>query len=344
MTRQTYTSQIYRLSNAAEYRKAGAKDLIGLAPAPQSNPVFVRKQTLEALAFGILHRKITHVSGPTGTAKTATLDALQHNPENWRDICRRLGFPERPLRMFAVQFTVFSEPGELFFRRAIRSGTTYDEESPLVAAIRAAQTNNDDCYHVIWVKEIGRAPSTAVQGGLLELLPRTGWVALPDGTRLATGHIAVLADSNYQAQEDYNHNLVQLDDALNGRFGIHITMAYLDEKEEILILKQLAKEGYSPPSNPNLIELIVQLGQKIRKQRLEGALQSVAPPTIYSYLSFLEMAAALPHHTPQELALATLLGNASMEDQNACLAIFNEVFALRERQEEDSVTAGGRLL
>ena len=43
-----------------------------------------------------------------------------------------------------------------------------------------------------------------------------------------------------------------------------------------------------------LIEKVVILGNKIRKQRQEGNLQTITLPTIYGYLAFLRMVEALP--------------------------------------------------
>ena len=92
----------------------------------------------------------------------------------------------------------------------------------------------------------------------------------------------------------------------------------------------------------DLIVKIVQLGNLIRRHRSEGNLQSTPPPTIYGYLSFLRMAQALPHLSVQQVALATLLGNASPEDHKYVAGVFNEVFGLQTAHEDDP-TMGGNL-
>ena len=91
-----------------------------------------------------------------------------------------------------------------------------------------------------------------------------------------------------------------------------------------------------------LVVRVVRLGNAIRGQRSEGNLQSVPPPTIYGYLAFLRMALSLPHLSLQQVAMATLLGNASEEDRKQAAGVFNEVFGL-QTSEEDETTLGVNL-
>ena len=92
----------------------------------------------------------------------------------------------------------------------------------------------------------------------------------------------------------------------------------------------------------DLIVKVVELGNVIRRHRSEGNLQSVPPPTIYGYLAFLRMAQVLPHLSLQQVALATLLGNASIEDRKHVASVFTEVFGLQAAQEDD-LAMGGNL-
>ena len=85
----------------------------------------------------------------------------------------------------------------------------------------------------------------------------------------------------------------------------------------------------------------VRLGQTIRGQKLEGNLQSIPPPTIYGYLAFLRMARSLPHLSLQQIAMSTLLGNASTEDQKHVAGVLNEVFGFKREQAEDPTKGGG---
>ena len=79
----------------------------------------------------------------------------------------------------------------------------------------------------------------------------------------------------------------------------------------------------------DLIMKVVQLGHAVRRRRSEGVLQSVAPPTLYGYLTMLRMCGALPHLSPQQVALSTLLGSASMEDRKHAMSVLDEVFGPR---------------
>ena len=82
------------------------------------------------------------------------------------------------------------------------------------------------------------------------------------------------------------------------------------------------------------------LGQVIRRHKQEGNLQSLPPPTIYGYLAFLRMARALSHLSLQQVALSTLLGNASLDDRKHVVGVFNEVFGLQSAAEDDPVKEG----
>jgi len=55
------------------------------------------------------------------------------------------------------------------------------------------------------------------------------------------------------------------------------------------------------------------------------------------------MAKTLPHLSLQQVAVATLLGNASMEDKKVVSSVFNEVFGLQADTFEDDPTLGGNL-
>ena len=98
----------------------------------------------------------------------------------------------------------------------------------------------------------------------------------------------------------------------------------------------------SQKNNGDIYRYIFQLGNLIRKYRREGKLQSVPPPTIYGYLSFLRLADAMPHMSFQQIAIATMLGNASMDDRKYVTGLFNEIFGVRSASDDDP-TVGGNL-
>jgi MoxR-like ATPase len=332
--------QVFRVDKPKEYQKAGPTDLIKLLPVPGGNPLFLPKSQVEILVYGIVSHEMTHLSGPTGSAKTSLIEAMQAVPENFRGICQSLGFSEKPLRVFPIEMATYEAPGELYQRRALKNGTTFDEESGLVRALTEAAKSNGQLYNLIWLREIGRVHSATVQGGLLDLMSRED-IILPSGNRIDGRGIAWVADSNYQVETDATHTLVTFDDALRRRFTVNLTLDYLPAEQEMQVFQHLIAEGQFKKVEDDLIAKVVMLGQVIRRHRSEGNLLSVPPPTIYGYLALVRMAQALPHLSIQQVALATLLGNASPEDRKHVSAVFNEVFGLQAGEDDDPTKGGG---
>jgi MoxR-like ATPase len=332
-------TQVFRVDDAREYQKAGPTDLIKLLPVPGSNPLFLPKALIEILVYAIANHEIVHLSGPTGSAKTSLIEALHLVPGNFRAICSALGHPLWTLKVYPIEMATYEAPGELYQRRALRNGTTFDEESGLVRALTEAAGQAGNFYHLIWLREIGRVHSSSVQGGLLDLVTK-GDITLPGGKRVNARSIAWVADSNYQAESEATHTLVTLDDALKRRFTINLTLDYLSAEQEAQVLLRLTGETEAQKADQELVLHTVRLGQTIRRNKLEGNLQSVAPPTIYGYLAFLRMAHALPHLSLQQIAMSTLLGNASPEDQKHVAGVLNEVFGFQREQAEDPIKAG----
>ncbi|MEI7899950.1 MAG: hypothetical protein WCK89_06830 [bacterium] len=332
-------TQVFRVDDAREYQKAGPSDLVKLLPVPGSNPLFLPKAQIEILVYAITNNEIVHLSGPTGSAKTSLIEALHLVPGNFRAICSALGHPLFPLKVYPIEMATYEAPGELYQRRALRNGTTFDEESGLVRALTEAAGLEGKFYHLIWLREIGRVHSASVQGGLLDLVTK-GDITLPGGKRVNARGIAWVADSNYQAESEATHTLVTLDDALKRRFTINLTLDYLSAEQETHVLLQLTGDNEAQKTTHDLVLHAVRLGQAIRRNKLEGNLQSVAPPTIYGYLSFLRMVHALPHLILQQIAMATLLGNASPEEQKHVAGVLNEVFGFQREQAEDPIKAG----
>ena len=329
--------KVFNVCKPDEYRKAGPSDLIELLPVPGSHPLFLMKADLEKLVYGITHYEFVHLSGPTGTAKSSVMEALYLVPKNFQALCKALGFPKLPLKLYPIQMAIFETPGELYQRRALRNGTTLDEKSKLVEALENAGKSNNKYYPVVWLREMGRVHSSSVQGGLLDMMTK-GDIILSDGSRISGQRISWVADSNYQAEQDSTHTLVTFDDALKRRFSINMTLDYLSAEQEVQVLQQILKKHSDRKIqilDDNLIEKVVQLGNAVRRHRSEGDLQSVPPPTIWGYTAFLRMAGTLPHLNLQEIATSTLLGNASMEDRKQITGVFNEVFGLQNEDFDD---------
>lgn len=321
---------IFRVDDGGEFRQAGANDLIRLLPAPNSTALFIPKWLLEVLVFAIVHHHFIHLSGPTGTAKSSLVAALDREPENFRAVCSNLGLACRPIKLFAIEMVIFESPGELIVRRALGPNGTFDEKSILVQSIEEAAQVRDECYPLIHLREIGRVHSPAVQGGLLDLITPSD-IDLPDQSRVETKGICFLADSNYQAEQDSRHTLVTLDDALARRFSVNLTLPYLNLEQEREVVRELSQGQVTEQQLQ-----IVKLGQAIRNERIQGHLQSVAPPTISGYLSFVDMAQSLPGLSLKQVARCTLLGNAGNDDQKHVETLLNSVFGLAADERDDS--------
>jgi len=333
------TRQIFPVDDLELYREAGPTDLIELLPVRGHNSIFVEKWRLEMLFYGLVRHEFTHLSGPTGSAKTSLIEALYLEPRNIQALCRSLGYPIRPLSLHPIEMVIFDVPGELIQRRGLDKGTTFDERSSLVTALLEASSATDEAYQVIWLRELGRVHSASIQGGLLDLMTH-GEIMLPDGTQLPGQDIAWIADSNYQAESEAVHTLVVQDDGLKRRFTVNLTLDYPGAEQEVMILRRLVLSGQLPDVDDELILGVVRLGQAVREHRAEGNLLSVPPPTIYGYMAFLRVAHALAHLGLSQVAQATLLGNASNEDQKLVPGVFNEVFGLQSDFDEDLTAAG----
>jgi hypothetical protein len=331
------SDRVFRLNDPDEYRKAGPDDLIRLEPAPGVNALFLAKQLLEKLVYAIVTHEFIHLSGPTGSAKSSLLEALYLNQANFAALCMSIGFPVLPLRVYPIETATYETPGELYQRRALKGGSTFDEKSRLVEALEDAAAGTESFYPLIWLREIGRVHSVSVQGGLLNLMTK-GDIPLSDGSHARGGQIAWVADSNYQAESDSVHTLVTFDDALKRRFGIQLTLHYLAPEEEIQVLRHVLLENDEKGEaklHEEAILKAVHLGNVIRRHRSEGNLQSLPPPTIWGYLAFLRMSFGLPHLSLPQIATSTLLGNASAEDKKTVAVVLNEVFGLQETSGEE---------
>jgi hypothetical protein len=329
---------VFQISNSEEYRRAGSLDLIEMLPVPDCNPLFMPKLVLETIVGAVTRREFIHVSGPSGVAKTALIEALSGNPSNFLALCSYLGAEPKPLRLFPIETPIYETAGELWQHRSIKNNQTYDEFSGLVQALIVA-SKIQDAYPLIWLREMGRVMSSSVQGGLLNLMASN--ILLPNGERIDGRNIAWIADSNYQAEREYSHSLVPFDDALKRRFTVNITLGYLTPKQEAYALAHLMQKRYGKSMvNQELIKQVVKLGMEIRSYRMEGMLKSVPPPTIYGYEAFLRMAMAMPHLSAQQVANMTLLGAAWREDEKHISAILGKIFGVQGDSAQDSAMAG----
>ena len=334
MPSQNLSTNVFPVWEPERYRMAGFGDLIELLPVPGGNPLFLEKKVIETLVYAIVQHQFCHLSGPTGSAKTSLIDALSLVPENFLKVCQALGQHPLPVKVFPIEMAIFEAPGELYQRRALKDGTTYDESSSLVASLEAASQTKKDSYPLIWLREMGRVHSSSVQGGLMNLMSPTD-IVLPDGRRLDGSGIAWVADSNYQAEKEATHTLVLFDTALQRRFTVNLTLGYLAPEQEVSVLLHLVKKEAFETPDMQVIEKVVKLGQIVRRHQEEGNISSIPPPTISGYLALLRMASVMSHMSLHQVAGVTLLGNASRDDTKVIRGIFNEVFGLQAVETDD---------
>ena len=328
-----------RVCNRKEFAEAGEGELVVLPPLPGKPPMTVKKRVLLAIAHAIVTKAYMSIHGETGTGKSILLQTLSLVPEMWKALCETIEAPYKPLKVFPIEMIMFETPAELYIRRAIRDGRTFDENSCLSNAILQAAGMAEQCYTLVWFREMGRVHSASVQGGLLDLVP-DGLVDLPNGEVLDARNVAFVADSNYNCEETAVHILVANDTALMRRAVVSIPFDYLGKEEEERITKFFVSEGYLPRVEEALIKKVVELGQAIRAQRSQGNLLSVAPPTLDGYFAFLRMAHALHYLPVQEVANMTLLGSANPTDRDQLSGIFSEVFGLHRARQKDAVMGG----
>jgi len=233
-------ASIYRVTNPKELKKAGPDDLVELVAPNGGHPLILPKWIPETLVYGIVNHEKLHLSGRTGSAKTKLLEDLQSVPENFEIFCRSLGYPVLPLKVFAVEMAIFDGASELWQRRALSGGNTYDEMSILIQHLQKAETLVGKAYTVIHLREFGRVISSSVQTSLPNLMAE-GDILIPDGNKIDGRRIGWVADSNYQDEESGTYTLVTLDDALKRRFTLHIAMETMQPEQEEKILRYISK-------------------------------------------------------------------------------------------------------
>jgi hypothetical protein len=308
--------------------RAGARDLVALKGNP---PIIKQLKELQWLGSAIVGGgEMIHVHGDSGTGKNAVIEAITCDETNWRSLCEHLGVKYLPIKLHAIEMSAYETVSEIYYRRSLKNGETWDEPSAIIQAIREAVQLKDEYYHCIWLREIGRCPTAAVQGGLLNLMTR-GLVCLPNGEVVSGAGIAWIADSNYHVDDASTHILVTQDTALIRRWSVNITVDYMDPEQEVEILLFHMNSGYIPKVEKLLIYKVVELGKYIREERKKGSLTSLAPPSLYGFASFLRAAFRHPQMSLEEIAENTLLGAASGQDREQVRALFADVFGIQKK-------------
>ena len=336
---------IFRLTHEKEYARAGPEDLVEMESPPGSLPLILPRKKIEIVALAIVEARTLHISGPSGSGKSTLIDYLCKVPANFFAALRGLEIREsRPPQLYCIEMATFDSPGELYFRRALREGATFDEDSILVKALRDAERRQQDSLPVIWLRELGRTHAASIQGGLLDLITPNA-ITLPDDTQIRVA-ASWIADSNYQVEEEATHSLVPFDEALKRRFAYQVTLPWLSAEQEVEVLRRLLARRLSEAQRNRLgeetVRNVVKLGNVIRARRAESTLASLVPPTIFNYLAFLELLART-NWSAWDAACVTLIGNVSSRDAKLLPAVFNEAFGLEVDAEVLAESTAGSL-
>ncbi len=336
--------QYHDINDTDTCRKAGYKDLIRLNPVVRvvpeaegrgaksgksrevrtNNAIYAKKFQLVVMATAIEQNMIMHASGATGTGKTSLIHAVADDA-NWAKICRMVGIAYKPVKLFVTNMVSYETPQEIERKRELKNATTFDAYSDLVRYMVEGNKLAKTHYPLIFIKEIGRAHSPAVQNALVTALEKPT-IYLFDGTALDIGEIRFVMDSNYVSEEDDIYVLTEFDTALKRRVEINLTCDYLSPEEEAMIVVNERKVKVKDLAK---VKKVVQLGQKIRVRRKEGNLQSLTPPTIYGYLAAVKLMEQQPDMPMEHVMGSTLLGSAKEEDSEEAWLLYDEVFGLR---------------
>jgi MoxR-like ATPase len=313
--------RVFDIQNEGQFNEADSYDLIKMIPVDGSHALYIPKYILSMISYAIVHQEFTHISGPTGTAKSSVIIAIT-KPENFKLLCRYHGWKYKPVMLFEEDMVKYETPGELLQYRAIRNNETVDTPSSLVVAMSEGMKYFSAYYIVIFAKELGRVLNGTVMNGLLNLISKQT-IVLPSGQHIDGSKLCFLTDSNYQDSEESEYTLCKLDNALRRRFPLNILIDYYSENEEFIILKDILSEAFEQ-IDEKLIEKIVRLGKVIRQHKAEGSLSSIVSPTIYGYLSCYRISTSLNLST-DIVIMNTMLGNAGSDDQALAESILQNV-------------------
>jgi len=307
--------------------RAGDHDILKIRQRARDGALFVPKASVVSLLYAVANHDHVHLSGPTGSGKSALIDAVLADEQNYQSFTRALGLPRGPVRYRRVEMPTFESTAELFsFTRlagAAEGGGTVQMPSAIADCLLEFEDLPDDHAPVLHLSEMGRVHSEAIQGALVSLL-NDGPVYLADGRKIDGRRYCVLADSNY-ADGDRHYALTPLCAALNRRFKAQISSSWLPPELELAALIDL-----EPAADRTFAQKLVALADQIRsRQTTSGELSTLPPPTIYSMRYALQMARGAPGLSVETVLRHTVLGNAGPEDRDLCAQLLAGAFGLR---------------
>ena len=312
-------NKYYKLS-PEDWNRASSKDLIMLELSSSSN-IFIPKHIIEVTSYAIINHYPVHISGPTGSGKTSVILGIS---ENFKSICSIIGQKAKPIKLYPNEVPLYETPQELFQRRSIKNGETYDEHSALINNILKAKGNINTHYPVIWLRELGGCISSSVLRGLLNIIDDN--LILPSGDKIDISMVSWITDSNYLVENSSVDSLVELPDPLKRRLIVNIAMNYLSPEEENLIINELLnQEGIKvSPELQKIIWQIINLGNILRDYKSTGELISANHPTIDSMLAMVKMKISLPYLSISDITNFTLFGSVKSDEKKLVPLILSE--------------------
>lgn len=333
-------------------------ELVEMLPVEGRDPVALPRVFLDIITACIVEGLPLRADGPTGTGKTSAAEAFGFEPENLRGMCSVLGFPFKPLAYKAVEVCEFESASEWFSTPIIRDGTSSSVLSRPLQILYEFEKLKGTHYCVLDLVELQRGYGQSLNGVLTML----GGPQINIGgyDPIDVSHVSFWTSSNLRAAQDgtYQHaGLAERDEAVLRRFVVNLAFGFSDAESEVAVVSRWFEpradapvlntyEPTPPPPRGDMTEFVrdmVAIGQAVRAARMEGRLTSIVPPGFGAYKATLKLANALPHVPLDTLARHCLLGNPSLEDEQAADALIRQVLR-GEGAAADASEVGGGLI
>ena len=78
--------------------RAGDHDILKIRQRARDGALFVPKASVVSLLYAVANHDHVHLSGPTGSGKSALIDAVLADEQNYQSFTRALGLPRGPVR------------------------------------------------------------------------------------------------------------------------------------------------------------------------------------------------------------------------------------------------------
>ncbi len=272
----------------SQLRKASGTDLVALPNKGSSLPFYYMPVVrLKEFVHSILEPgSRVFINGNTGTGKTEGLHVIVNN---WRLVLRILGINSAPKNAHLLHVNLSAVQGidELFRRRSIRNGNTYDEMQPALATLKQALRLQEDPDNIAiwWLSELLRC-LPEIQHGILGMIQNR--IFDDQGKYIGDGSsLRIVCDSNFGASEHGDYvGLAQFDGALSARMTANLNWDYLPFKDELEILMCIV--SHEIEDREAILYSMLAFCHEIRKTKIKkGDFASIPYPNMRSYLSFI---------------------------------------------------------